>query len=112
MLASSNNPKISIESNFLMANKEYTTIEDQARLKARYQNQSWVVRRWRDRWLLTIPYTAITMWFRTRSRKVVADPDAITNLPFSHCWSLACGLADGDRDYWYTSEEVRTDLFT
>ena len=94
-----------------MASTEYTKIGDEARLKARYQNQSWIVKRWRDRWLILIPYTAMSMWFRTRSRKVRAESEVyITDLPFSHCWSIACGLADGDRNYWYTSEEVFSKL--
>lgn len=84
-------------------------IED--RFQRRYQNQSWLVRRWRDRWLLTAPWVAIRLWFSTRSAESLAKPDEyITRMPLYECWDLALGLVDGKRDYWYTSEEVYADL--
>ncbi len=72
-----------------------TTIFDK-KLAQRYQFQSWVVRRWRDRFLFKIPFIAIKHWWR-----------GTWNMSWSNCWSYACGDADVSRKYYFTSEECK-----
>lgn len=94
-----------------MTSTGYQKKDNSDRLADRYQAKSWWVRRWRDRWLLTIPYTALRLWFGTRTKQALARPDLyVTRESLPNCWSVACGIVDGRRDYWYTAEEVFTRL--
>jgi hypothetical protein len=65
----------------------------------RYQNQTWWVRRWRDRYLLEVPYRALRIWFANRGR---VDPFSL-----DECWSIAHGSCDMAREYFYTWDEVK-----
>lgn len=79
-----------------LAKEEYMTQPKDltTRLAFRYQNQPWYIKRWRDRHLLKIPYLALRIWL-------------YSDESFRHSWWIACGLCDGDRDYWYTTKEVQ-----
>lgn len=70
----------------------------------RYQYQSWVVRRWRDRYLLAVPFKALRMWWANRHR---TGDDA---LPWDHAWSIARGLADVSRNYVYDFRDLNENL--
>jgi hypothetical protein len=61
-------------------------------IRKRYQHCSWLVRRWRDRWLLLVPYWAFRTWLRGE------------DLPH---WSVARGWCDYRRDYVYTYAEIK-----
>ena len=67
---------------------------DIKRLANRYQNQSWLVRRWHDRHLLLVPWVAFRIWNFGQSET------------FGIAWSIALGLCDKDREFWYTWEEM------
>lgn len=79
-----------------------TTISrrDEAELADRYQNQSWLVRRWRDRYLLKVPFAAIRMWL---SNLVYWDEPLL----FHDAWHIACGLCDMERNWVYSWEEIK-----
>jgi hypothetical protein len=59
-----------------------------------YQHQGWLIRRWRDLWLLFVPIEAAQIWLHTE----------LNWRPMS--WSIARGMADVRRRYWFTTDEV------
>jgi hypothetical protein len=62
-----------------------------------YRNQSWLVRRWRDRYLFLVPFEAIRDWkFRQTS----------WSDNFAHCWSVARGMCDFRRINLMHSSEM------
>lgn len=68
----------------------------------RYQYQSWWVKRWRDRYLLRVPWHAFRTWcHQFKSQRP---------LPWKHCWSIERGMADVFRGYLYDSSELTEDL--
>lgn len=81
-----------------------TTLAERRRHRRadRYQYQSWLVRRWRDRHLLMVPFHAIRYWAHQRKRP---DP-----LCFAHCWSIERGMADVRRNYLWDWAEVKERL--
>jgi hypothetical protein len=76
----------------------------------RYQHQSWLVRRWRDRHNLCIPLTAIRVWV-DEQRGLNGGPGR-SRMSFSNCWSLACGIADGKKQHWFYGTELTHNLLT
>lgn len=64
----------------------------------RYQDCSWLVRRWRDRWLLLVPY-----WY---ALSLLRNSSSDRPLPIDVCWSLARGTCDVQRHYFYTYDEL------
>lgn len=66
----------------------------------RYQYQSWLVRRWRDRFLLLIPFHAIELW--VKSQRFDHDEP----LTWAQCWSLARGLCDVRRNFVWDWAEL------
>ena len=77
-------------------------MEKDEHLANRYQNQNWFVKRWRDRHLIGIPWEAIRIyWYNGPHNKDEDDP-----LSFSNSWSIACGLCDSKREYWYSWDEM------
>lgn len=71
---------------------------------SRYQNQSWLVRRWRDRWLLLVPYWTFRWWVNCR-RLPSGDP---WQMPVADWWSLALGHCDVRRNWIYTWSEAES----
>lgn len=61
----------------------------------RYQDCSWLVRRWRDRWLLLVPYWAVRWWSMSPRDE-----------EFGFEWSCALGWCDVKRRFFYTTEEL------
>lgn len=81
-----------------------------SRLQARYRNQSWWVRRWRDRYLLLVPIWTLLMWLGTRSRKALSNPKKyVTRMRMVDCWDVALGIADSKRENWLTPKEAGMD---
>ena len=68
----------------------------------RYQNQTWLVRRWRDRWLLAVPWIAFRGWRQWWTTGGVRAG----RVRFADAWSIARGHADGKRQWWFTAEEA------
>jgi len=65
----------------------------------RYQECGFWRRRWRDRYLLVVPFTACRIYARHRN-----GPDHVS---LGVAWSIARGFCDVDRRYWYTTAEVK-----
>lgn len=73
----------------------------------RYQFQSWLVRRWRDRWLVMIPVWAIRMWWGSRTRRALRQPGRYaTRMQLNLCWDISCGVADLKRKWTYSWDEM------
>ena len=76
-------------------------------LENRYQNQNWFVRRWRDRYLLLIPWKAVYIyWYNGPYAEGDKDSEDWDPLSFSGSWFIACGLCDTKREYWYSWDET------
>lgn len=69
---------------------------------ARYQYQNWLVRRWRDRWLLCVPWWTLRTWLHQFKSE--------RPLPLRHCYSIERGMADVRRNYLWDWAEVRMEL--
>lgn len=65
----------------------------------RFQNQPWYIKLWRYRWYLTIPPTAVYLWWYNGAE-----------FTFKNCWRMAKGLAQGPMLWYYTLEEVKESL--
>lgn len=76
-----------------------------------YRNQSWLIRRWRDRYLFLVPYQAVRMWFREILRPESAYEDlTFRPMSWSNCWSVARGYADLNRKNLMTWQELKDEL--
>lgn len=73
-------------------------MKDPLRQENRFQNQNWLVKLWRRRWLILIPFEALMIWVRNRDE-----------LPFKHCWGIAHGFAHmpGRMNWIYDWDEVK-----
>jgi hypothetical protein len=74
----------------------------------RYQHQSWLIRRWRDRYNLLIPFVAMQCWYHEHTRELEDQDD--WRLTFGQCWHLAIGLTQGKKQHHFTSEELGWDF--
>lgn len=87
-------------------------------MKKRYQDCNMITKIFRNLWKLTIPF--ITMfYFITRKRVykdeiidgVLHNTDEYFVMDLSMCWSIACGEIDMKMNHYYTSEEVKKQIF-
>jgi hypothetical protein len=69
-------------------------------MEKRYCNCSWIVKRWRDRYLLLVPFVACKGYIR--SYIIHGNKE-----PFSFFWDCAEANADLYRLNYYTAEETR-----
>lgn len=79
----------------------------------RFQNQNWLVRFWRRRWLLYVPFDAVTIWLSNIGNKEIDQDDGyVSSITFSIAWKIAHGLAHmPDRMNWiYDWDEVKERL--
>lgn len=67
----------------------------------RYQECSPLVKLWRRRHQLLIPFRAVYWWVWMRLHRGATPPDS-----FPVLWSISVGLSDNRMDWWYTIEEV------
>ena len=77
---------------------------DQKELDDRYQNQNLLVKIWRRRWYLLIPYSTIDMWLRNVFH--LRDEEG-TFGSLRVYWSIAVGSAQGPMKWYYTMEETK-----
>jgi hypothetical protein len=69
----------------------------------RYQHQSWLVRRWRDRYNFLIPVWAVRWWYYEQTRE---DDEEFDRMYLAVCWNLACGHADFKKRHYYRIDEL------
>lgn len=74
----------------------------------RFQNQNWLVRLWRFRHCLPIPFVASRIYYREQTREMRDEDD--WRMRFVDCWGLATGLAQGSMKWYYTMEEMDLDF--
>lgn len=67
----------------------------------RYQNQTWYIKFWRQRYYLLIPYCVITCYLYNIVKVSCED-----RLSFIECWKIHIGLAQMKMKWYYTWEEV------
>lgn len=67
-------------------------------LDDRYQHQNFLVKVWRCRYYLLVPWSVFMMWWSSRKNPHTQ--------PFPR-WSLAIGLAQTCMRYWYTWNEIK-----
>ena len=72
----------------------------------RYQDCSIPVKAWRRRHYLKIPFRAYRLWVRSR---YPFDP-TLEPFTWDEAKSLATGLAQGDMNWYYDSDEVLSRL--
>lgn len=70
----------------------------------RYQHQSWLVRRLRNRHYLLVPFKVIRIWYYEHNRELEDEDD--WRMSFGQCWDLGCSLAHGKMKWYYTSAEI------
>ncbi len=71
---------------------------------SRYQHQSWLVRCWRDRHLLRIPFEALGCWWLDRKKK---RDNWFVPLTLAQSWHMALGMCDVRRNWVYSYEECK-----
>jgi hypothetical protein len=73
-------------------------MDDPLRKENRFQNQNWLVKLWRRRWLILVPFEALMIWIRNKD-----------DLWFKDCWGIAHGLAHmpGRMNWIYDWDEVK-----
>ena len=77
----------------------------------RYQDQNWIVKIWRRRWYLLIPFDVLLMWARYRLKHRRERPgDDELPMSFSNFWSLAIGIAQCKMMWVYEWEDVKARL--
>lgn len=64
----------------------------------RYQNQPYLIRFWRRRYYLAIPYWCFTSWLRN-----VFHKDCLTIKGY---WSISIGLAQSSMGWFYHWDEI------
>jgi|ERR1043165_6584848 hypothetical protein len=69
---------------------------------SRYQDQTKLVKRCRDLWLLLLPYDFLCMWFHYTFDRDSDDYSART------LWSIARSICDVRRQYFWTWDEVKS----
>lgn len=72
----------------------------------RYQNQNWLVKLWRRRYYLPIPFVAIKIWWHERNREMRDEHD--WSLTFKQSWGLATGLAQVPMNWVYDWDDMKT----
>src|SRR5688572_11392391 len=70
-------------------------------LQTRYQNQSFLVKRLRDLWILAVTYDFLCMWFHHTFDHDSNDYSART------LWSIAKGMCDIRRNFYWTWDECK-----
>lgn len=74
----------------------------------RYQHQAWLVRRWRDRHYLSVPFIAIRVWYYEQTRDLRDDWG--WRLSFKNAWGLAVGMAQCKQQHHYYLNELGFDF--
>ena len=86
----------------------------------RFQECNWVVKLWRYRWYLPIPFQYI--WYMyikdfvvretalNEEKGYIEDTGEIYNPRGKNLWRLLIGMAQGPMKWYYTSEEVFSKL--
>jgi hypothetical protein len=72
----------------------------------RYQECSWIHRRWRDRWYLLVPFSFLKMYIIHQLLNNPAEWELDESIEQFY-WSLAVSFAQIKMNYYYTMEEVR-----
>jgi hypothetical protein len=83
-----------------------TMAEDHAlEKKKRFQFQPWYIKLWRRRWLLVIPFEALSLWLAN-----FGDKEA--DISWKVAWSIAHGMAHmpGRMNWVYDWDEVKKRL--
>jgi hypothetical protein len=74
----------------------------------RYQNQTWFVRRWRNRHYLSVPYNALKYWWYEQTRELRDEDD--WRMSFKNAWGLAKGIAQSKMKYYWYWDEIKKDF--
>ena len=82
----------------------------------RFQECNWLVKLWRYRWYIPIPFKWIYFMYIQpfivietefdEEKNCIVDTEEVYNPRGKNLWKLLVGLAQGPMKWYYTSEEV------